>query len=99
MKILAMERETPGARAEDFLPHLKEEASCLWGLVQAGLVRETYFRADQHTAILVLEVPSVEEARVLLSRLPLVSAGLIGFELIPLIPYDGFSRLFSKETP
>jgi hypothetical protein len=30
-----------------------------------------------------------------LSGLPLVNAGLIAFELIPLVPYSGFSRLLN----
>jgi hypothetical protein len=29
-----------------------------------------------------------------LGTLPLVKAGLISFELMPLVPYPGFARLF-----
>jgi len=47
---------------------------------------------------LVLECADVDEANAVLSTLPLVKAGLITFELIPLGPYPGFARLFAAET-
>jgi hypothetical protein len=42
----------------------------------------------------VLERSTLEEARQTLESLPLVQASLIEFELIALVPYDGFARLF-----
>jgi muconolactone delta-isomerase len=98
MKLLALERELPGAAAEAFQPHLKAEARRVWELQQSGLLREIYFNSDQHTAVLMLECPSVEEARDLLAGLPLVAAGLIEFEILPLAPYDGYARLFDRST-
>lgn len=100
MKIIALEREKPGLSSNVFQPHLKSEAARAWALYQAGVVRELYFRADQHTAVLVLECSNIEEARQTLNGLPLVQAELIEFEFIPLVPYSGFARLFdSKDTP
>jgi hypothetical protein len=58
------------------------------------VIREAYFHAEQHKAVLVLECAGVEEARAALQALPLVEAGLIEFELMPLKAYDGFARLF-----
>jgi muconolactone delta-isomerase len=97
MKILALEKELPDASAEKFKPLLKDEARRVWELQQSGSLRESYFRGDQHTAVLVLECADVDEARQLLSSLPLVAAGLIEFEVIPLLPYDGLARLFSTD--
>jgi muconolactone delta-isomerase len=97
MKILALERDRPGATDEEFKPHLKAEAARAWELNQQGILRELYFRADQQTAVLVLECADLAEAESLLSTLPLVQAGLITFELWPLAPYPGFARLFEKE--
>lgn len=94
MKILAMETDVPGARDEEFGPLLKVEAYRAWELYQAGVFRELYFREDRHAAVLMLECSSLEEAREALDSLPLVRAGLIGFELIPLTAYPGFARLF-----
>ena len=57
MKILALEKELPGATADAFRP-----------LMQAEARRVT---------------------------LPLVAQGLIEFDIIPLVPYDGYARLFA----
>jgi hypothetical protein len=97
MKILALELEMPGHTSGDFALHLKAEAERVWALYQEGVIRELYFRADRGEAVLVLECTSLDEARAALDALPLVRAGLIDFELIPLRPYPGFARLFVEE--
>jgi len=94
VKILALEHELPNANAEGFREYAKDEAQKVWELVQAGVIRETYFRADRSEAVLVLECPTVDEAREALSALPFVENQLITFELIPLKAYPGFERLF-----
>jgi hypothetical protein len=94
MKILALEREVPGVSDEAFEPHLRDEAARAWELHQSGVLRELYFRDDWPGAVLVLECEDVAAAEHVLATLPLVSKGLIQFELIPLRPYPGFARLF-----
>ncbi len=96
MKILAIEKEMPNIAAEDFAPHLDAEAARVWELRQAGIIRELYFRQDEHCAVLMLECANVEEAHAVLNTLPLVKEGLITFEVIPLVPYSGFARLFGE---
>jgi muconolactone delta-isomerase len=98
MKILAIEKEVPGVTDGDFAPHRKREAARVWELHQAGVIRELYFRADWPGAVLMLECAGVEEAADVLSTLPLVKAGLIAFDIIPLKAYPGFSRLFAEEA-
>jgi len=95
MKLLAIEHERPGASLEAFKPHIRAEAMRAWELHQSGIIRELYFRQDKNEAILVMEAASVEEANKALDTLPLVKAGLITFELIPLKAYPGFARLFA----
>lgn len=97
MRILAIEHETPGTAAGDFQPHLNAEALRVWELYQSGIIREMYFTQDDHWAVLLLECSGKDEAEAALSTLPLVQANLIQFELLPLIPYDGFARLFSQQ--
>lgn len=97
MKILALEHELPGASAERFQEYAKAEARKAWELHQSGTIRELYFHADQHTAVLVMECASTGEAKAVLADLPFVRQGLIEFELIPLVAYSGFARLFSPE--
>lgn len=95
MKILAIEHDRPDATSADFAPLLKTEAARAWELHQEGLIRELYFRADEPAAVLILECVNVEEANAVLATLPLVEAGLISFEVIPLAAYPGFARLFA----
>jgi muconolactone delta-isomerase len=94
MKILAIEKETPNTTPEQFAPHLKAEAARVWELYKSGQLREIYFRGDREEAILILECTNVEAANNILNTLPLVEKGLIEFEVIPLIPYPGYERLF-----
>jgi hypothetical protein len=98
MKIIAIEREIPGTQADAYQPLLKTEAARVWELYQAETIRELYFTLEQHTAVLVLECESAATAANILGTLPLVHAGLITFDLLPLIPYSGFARLFEKEA-
>ena len=94
MKILAIEYEIKGKRKEEFLPHLKSEASEVWRLYHSDVIREIYFDNEKQRAILVLECKDAKEAKERLSELPLVKEKLIQFEVIPLSPYPGYSRLF-----
>ena len=94
MKLIAMERELSGHSGDAFQPYLKAEAAHVWRLYQAGIVRELYFRADQHTAVIMMECADEAVARQTLESFPLVKAGLIDFDIVPLAPYSGFARLF-----
>jgi len=95
MKILALEKEIPGVADDAFAPHLKAEALRAWELHQEGLLRELYFRADWPGAVLMLECRDLAHAREVLGTLPLMRKGLIDFDVIPLVAYPGFSRLFA----
>jgi hypothetical protein len=95
MKILALEKDVPGVTAEQFPPHLQAEARRVWELYKAGIIREMYFRQEKTNAVLILECVGAAEAREILNTLPLVREKLIDFEIIPLLPYPGFERLFA----
>jgi muconolactone delta-isomerase len=94
MKILALEKEAKEAQSADFQPYLQDEAERVYELYLSGIIREFYFHETEHTVILMLECANVNEARKVLSSLPLVKVGLITFDVIPLVPYSGFGRLF-----
>jgi muconolactone delta-isomerase len=96
MKILALEKEVPVIAPDLFRPHLKAEARRVWELQQSGVLREVWFTARDHTAVLMLECESAAQAGEVLKTLPLVQAGLITFDILPLVPYDGFARLFAE---
>lgn len=96
MKIIAIEQELPGKSAKGFQPYLQAEALKVWELVQAGIIREIYFRDDEPSAVLILECEDANQAREVLNTLPLVQESLIRFEILPLKPYPGFERLFGE---
>jgi hypothetical protein len=99
MKVLALGRDTAPADDPRFVEVRPAEAQRAWELYQADVIREIYFRADRPNGVLVLEVPDLVAAREAIDSLPLVAAGLIDFDLVPLKPYPGFARLFAKGTP
>ena len=87
-----------GVTSEQFTPHLKSEAKRVWELYQDGTIREFYFREDRSEAVLILECADASEARQTLESLPMVKAGLITFDIIPLVPDPGIARLFGELT-
>lgn len=96
MRLLAIEWDVEGIGAGECRPYLRAEAERVWELYESGVVREIYFRADRDAAVLVMECAGREEAEGHLATLPLVRRGIIRFEVIPLVPYPGFKRLFSS---
>lgn len=97
MKFLALGSDNPAAIAADFKPYLAGEARRVWELIQAGIIREIFFRADRRDAVIILECNNAEEAQRALASLPLMEKNLISFELIPLKPYDGLNLLFNTK--
>ena len=95
MKILAMEEDIPGAANTDASALLLDEARAVWELMQAGTIREIYFREGQTRAVIILEAESDAEAEAILARLPLVKAGRTRFGIIGVRPYPGFERRFA----
>jgi hypothetical protein len=95
MKILAIEKEIEGTSREQFAPHLKAEAKRVWELNRTGVISEIYFTQNSHNAVVILECANEAEAKSILDTLPLVKEKLITFDLLPLLPYSGFERLFN----
>ncbi len=94
MKFLAIEIEKEGLSSNDFQPHLKNESLKVLELYERGIIREIYFD-QEHCAVLILECNNLNDAKSILNELPLVSNGLIDFNVRELSPYTGFSRLTS----
>lgn len=94
MKFLAVEKEIRGVEEKDYQPFLKLEAMRVWKLYQSGVIREIYFTENQF-AVIILECTSLSEAKEYIATLPLVKANLIAFDVVMLLPYPGFERLFN----
>ncbi len=93
MKTLAIEKEIKGINPEYDSELLRQESKRVWELMVQGIIREIYFN-QKHNAVIIMECDTIQTAEKFLNSLPLVSKGLIAFELMTLLPYTGFERLF-----
>jgi len=99
MKILVMPKPIEGVSREQLLQHSAEEIQAVWQLYAQGVCREFYTRANEAgRVVLIFESESVEAAKEALATLPFVKLHLIDFDLIPLAPFTGLSRLFQSPT-
>ena len=95
MKILVLAQRHGEVTVDQMRPHFKAEVEAVWNLYSQGVVREFYTRADQGgPAILTVESESVEAARKVLQKLPLVEMKMIDLDYIPLAPFNGLTHLF-----
>ena len=95
MKILAIEKKVKEVKDKDFTKViLRKEAKRAWELCRNGTIREMYFTEENNLAVLILETVNKKEAVKILNTLPLVREKLIAFDIFPLLPYNGFERLF-----
>ena len=99
MKVLAIGHAQPGIRWEHIAPYVGVEARSVWELYESDRIREFYLRADHRPGVvLVFESDDVSEAERLVAALPIVEAGLLDFEVVPLRPYIGLRELFEERT-
>lgn len=96
MKLLCLDVPKPGASLEKYQPHLLNEVHYTWQLYKSGVIRDIYFRQDRPGVAIIAEAESIEVAKKALDELPLVKAGLIGWEMIPLGPFTNWEFLFAK---
>jgi hypothetical protein len=96
MRILCLDRPLPGATFEKFLPHMQDEVRHTWQAYKNGVVREIYFRQDRPGVAIILECASVDEAKEAFADFPLVRAGLIEMDAIPLGPFLNWEMLFAS---
>jgi hypothetical protein len=95
MKILVLPKPIEGVSREELLRHAAAEIQAVWELYAQGICREFYERADQPgRVVLLFECATIEAAKEALARLPFAQLHLIDFDLIPLAPFAGLSRLF-----
>lgn len=96
MQFLLLAHIVEGTPEERVAPLLKDEALRAWELHAAGLIRSLLSRADKRGVVAMLEATDLAEATKAVESLPLVRVGVLATEIIPLKPYVGFERLFTK---
>ena len=97
MKLFAVDRILPTATEDNIRGVVIKEALHIWMLYTKDIVRETYFRKDRPGVILVLEAESVADAKKVLSTFPMVRAGVIDFDIIPVGHFVPFGTLLDQE--
>lgn len=60
------------------------------------LVRSINYIADMSGAVLMCEAASLEAMQEIAAQFPMVKAGVLNIEVLPLKPYTGFESLFAK---
>jgi hypothetical protein len=99
VKVLAIGHARSGISWEHIALYVGEEARRVWELYESDRVREFYLRADdQPGVVLVFECEDVTEAERLVAALPMVEAGLLNFEVIPVRPYTGLREQLERPT-
>ena len=95
MQFLVLANVREDVANEQVASLVKEEAKVVWGLYTSGRVRSAHYRADIPGAALMLEAVDLSEATRAVQSLPMVKAGLLRTEIMPLEPYTGFEALFT----
>ncbi len=86
MQVLAIARIRDGTSIEQILPLIKPEAAQVWEFYATGKPRTIYHIAGKNGAVMIWDVSSVEEVEAELQKFPLVEAGILACEVIPLKP-------------
>ena len=99
MRILVLPKPVEGVPREELLQRADAEIRAVWDLYEQGIVREFYTRANEPgRVVLILESASVEAAQEALATLPFAQLHLIDFDVIPLAPFVGLTRLFQAAS-
>jgi uncharacterized protein (UPF0261 family) len=98
MQFLLLAHIVEGTPDDRIAPLLKDESLRAWELHAAGLFRSLLSRTDKRGVVGMLEAADLAAATKAIESLPLVKAGVLATEIIPLKPYVGFERLFAKSA-
>jgi hypothetical protein len=93
MKIFAIASIPGGAlEPEQLKDHMPAEVHATLKHYLDGKIEQFWFR-DKAGPIFLMDAPSVDAARAELATLPLVAAGLMTYELLPVMPLMPLGRL------
>ncbi|MBC8121850.1 MAG: hypothetical protein H7Y22_08460 [Gemmatimonadaceae bacterium] len=98
MQFLLIARIPHGVSIEEVRPYVKAEAQAVWQKYAAEVVRSIHYIADMSGAVLTCEAPDLPTMQMIASQLPMVDAGVLQVEVIPLKPYTGFASLFEPSS-
>ncbi len=96
MRFFVVCRIPEGVPRRSVIKLIRDEARTVWKLYESGLVRELFYLENLEGAALSCEAASLEEVKQGVETLPMIRDGLLVPEYIPLFPYTGFGKLFTK---
>ena len=97
-KVIGVTRTLPGVSPEQMLPHMQAEAQLAWDLYREGRISENYMRTDGGGALTIFNCRTVEEAKAIGDQFPLVQAGYISFEYLPVGAFTPWQGLFDTSS-
>ncbi len=97
-EVIAMTSLKPGVALPDVMKLVQEEVHVAVQLYLDGKIDQWYTRGDGKGAVLFLHCTTVDEAKAILAGLPLVKAGYLDVEYIPVGPFSGL-RFLARPQP
>lgn len=94
MQILAIDKMSSNASQAEINNYFPEELIDTVKLYLEEKIRTFYFRKDRPVVIFIMEGESLESIKSDLKQLPLVKAGHLDFDLIPIGPLTPLKMLF-----
>jgi hypothetical protein len=76
---------------------LKHEVPHTLRLYLDGPIEQFWFRQDKPGPIFLMEVESIDEAKAVIGRMPIVTEGIAAYEFIPVGPLAPLGRLIQGQ--
>ncbi|WP_072218225.1 muconolactone Delta-isomerase family protein [Leptolyngbya sp. NIES-2104] len=96
MQFLILFRVVTGTPMDQVFALVKEESARNWEFYAAGLFRQSFYFDDYSGAVILAEANTQDEVEMATQSFPMVKAGLLTVEVIPLRPYIGIAQLFAN---
>jgi len=97
MEILAISKLKEGVTPDKISEHGADEVKHTLEAYLDGKIRNFWFQVNSPGVVFILECKDEDEARQVVDELPLVVAGLMDVELIPLQPLTPLGTLIGRK--
>jgi hypothetical protein len=98
-EVMALTKLKSGAALPELMKLGQEEVRGAVQLYLEGKIDQWYTRSDGKGVVLLLRCKTADEAKALLADLPLVKAGYLEVEYIPVGPFSGLRVLTRPQPP
>jgi muconolactone delta-isomerase len=96
MQYLVILHLRPEVNKDALTPLYKPEAAKAWEMVASGVLRSIHLIKGPAGAVLLFEAADQSQVQALVAQLPLVEAGAVTVEILPLVPFTGWALLFAS---